>query len=129
LVSDTGIVAPRHGSLLKWARQGVFLWNFTPTGIPGHYGGHFHWGWESLSREILEMIALENPRVVFVPWGLPKFGINSINQIVPKNTIVYNGPGPEHVDDRQWYGSRPFTKINKDLKSIGESPINWSVNF
>jgi uracil-DNA glycosylase len=129
LIDDQRIPRPKHGSLLKWARQGVFLWNYTLTGVHGAAGAHLHWGWDELSREVLELIALENPRAVFVPWGLPSFGKNAIDQIVPKNTVIYSGKGPETIDDRNWYGSKPFTKINAILKGVGETPINWSINF
>lgn len=129
LVNDTGIVQPKHGSLLKWARQGVMLWNYTLTGVPGMAGAHLHWGWDVLSREVLELISIENPRCIFVPWGLPKFGRNSIDEILVKNSLVFQSIGPETVEERQWYGSKPFTKINGMLKAMGQKPINWNINY
>lgn len=129
LIADTGISPPKHGSLIKWVRQGVMLWNFCLTGVPGTSGAHSHWGWDALSREVLEMVALENPKALFVPWGLPKVGSNSIRSIVPKYQPVYEGPSIEGIDDRAWYGSKPFTNINKALKAMDVNPIDWRVNF
>ncbi len=126
LVDDTGIARPRHSSLLKWARQGVFLWNYTTTVRRGTAGSHTHWGWDELSREVLEVIALENPRAIFVPWGMSKYGRNSIDEIVLPQSIVYRGASPE---DTTWQGSKPFTNINKILKGMNQAPINWSINY
>lgn len=129
LKDDIKTVPAKHGSLLKLARQGVFLWNLHLTGIKGVEGAHSHWGWDVLTREVLEMIALENPKAVFVPWGLPGYGKNSIDEIVLKTSVIYRGPGPDSVVPGSWYGSKPFTKINSILKSMNVSPVNWNTNY
>lgn len=126
LMRDAKIPFPKHGALDKWIDQGVFLWNFCLTTSKVH-GTHHMWGWDRLSREVLEYIALANPRTVFVPWGLPKDGINSIHKLVTTDTTVLDIPGPDTPVASGWAGSSPFTKINATLKERDYKPIDWRI--
>ena len=45
----------------------------------------------------------------------------------PQHFIV-ESPHPSPLSAyRGFFGSRPFSKVNKFLESVGEEPINWQL--
>lgn len=120
---------PTHGSLLKWQRQGVLLWNWSPTNISGQPGGTSDWGWDKLGKEILEMIYINSPDVIFVPWGIQD---KSALHVLPKDALIIDTPGPSTIiqGNTQFSHTRPFTHINKLIERFKLGPeINWNNDF
>lgn len=125
LVRDVGVPEPSVGSLRRWARQGVLLWNTSLTVRRGHPHTHMQVGWDHLTREVLDTVYLANPNAVFVFWDahvkdymlwLPK-EINKINTAGPAMHSAYSG----------FFNSKPFSKINDILRSTKQEPIDWRV--
>src|SRR5438093_4132086 len=69
LHADVGVVAPDHGCLDHWARQGVLLLNATLTVRAGQAGSHQGKGWENFTDAVIRAVNAKPERVVFILWG------------------------------------------------------------
>ena len=119
--SDIG-AAPAGADLRFWADQGVLLLNTALTVPAGAAGGHSKIGWRSLVTDILDHLQ-PTPRA-FVLWGRAA------------QTLGASVTGPAHLKletahpsplsaARGFFGSRPFSSVNRWLESRAEPPINW----
>ena len=65
-----GFVAPKHGNLEAWARQGVFLLNASLTVQMGNANSHAKIGWQDFTDAVIRTISTQSQRgVVFLLWG------------------------------------------------------------
>ncbi|MES2089001.1 MAG: uracil-DNA glycosylase [Pseudomonadota bacterium] len=69
LQRDLAIAPPAHGCLQAWAAQGVLLLNTTLTVEAEHAASHAAWGWEALTDALIEAVAADASRKVFMLWG------------------------------------------------------------
>lgn len=124
LESDLGIKNCKTGDLTKWAEQGVLLLNATLTVLQKSPGSHQKKGWEQFTDTVIEKLATQREGIVFILWGsyAQKKGKNIdrsrhyvIETVHPSPLSVYRG----------FYDSKPFSKTNEYLKSIGKTPIDW----
>jgi uracil-DNA glycosylase len=124
LKNDLGIEC-QNLSLEGWANRGVLLLNTVLTVKPNRPGSHFGIGWEIFTDEIIKQHA-DTGNKVFILWGkkaqLKKSLINP-----NKNCILEsNHPSPLSANRGGFFGTKPFSKANAFLESIGEEPIDWS---
>ena len=103
-----------NGDLSYWAQQGVLLLNATLTVEEGKAGSHQKKGWEEFTDAVIELLSTKRKDLVFVLWGsyAQKKG-----KIIDKNkhlVIETAHPSPLSVY-RGFYGSKPFSTINKFL--------------
>jgi uracil-DNA glycosylase len=66
---DLGLPIPLHGSLQRWAEQGVLLLNTTLTVEDAQPAAHAKRGWEVLTDSIIAQCAQQPGPVVFMLWG------------------------------------------------------------
>ncbi|MBB6452288.1 uracil-DNA glycosylase [Salirhabdus euzebyi] len=126
LESDLGYKAPQHGHLLKWADQGVLLLNTVLTVRENEANSHRNQGWEMFTDKILEVINDKKEHVVFVLWG--NHAIQKAKKISREKHYVLKGPHPSPLSSyRGFFGSKPFSKVNSYLKSVGKEEINWQL--
>lgn len=59
----------RHGSLQRWAREGVLLLNTCLTVEDGQPASHAKQGWEALTDALLAHVAATAPVCVYLLWG------------------------------------------------------------
>ncbi|OWU83845.1 uracil-DNA glycosylase [Oceanicola sp. 22II-s10i] len=115
--------APPNGDLRFWARQGVLLLN-TALSVPaGEAGGHAKLGWDRLTRQVLQRLS-DRPRA-FVLWGghAQKFR----DAITGDDHLILASAHPSPLSARRgFFGSRPFSSVNKWLTARGEKDINWT---
>lgn len=126
LNTDLGCNIPKSGNLTKWAKQGVLLLNSVLTVRAGQAYSHKGRGWENLTHRIIELLAERQDPIVFILWGngaksIVK-GIDLSHHFViesahPSPLSAYNG----------FFGSKPFSRTNEYLKSIGKTPIDWQI--
>jgi uracil-DNA glycosylase len=69
LQRDLGLPPPSHGHLGHWARQGVLLLNTSLTVEEGLPASHARRGWEALTDALIETVARQPRRLVFMLWG------------------------------------------------------------
>ena len=122
LETDLGI-RRAHGDLSGWAGQGVLLLN-TALSVPlGQPDGHRGWGWQGLTAQVLARAAMRP--TAFVLWGAKAQAAIAPD---PTRHLVLKAPHPSPLAaHRGFFGSRPFSAVNRWLASRGEGPIDWSA--
>lgn len=126
LHDDLGCYIPNHGNLTKWAKQGVLLLNTSLTVRAGEPNSHSNIGWEIFTDHIIKLLNERKDPIVFILWG---------NNAIKKKELITNpwhyiitSPHPSpYSANRGFFGSRPFSKTNEFLKSIGKEPIDWQI--
>lgn len=126
LKSDVGIDIPKSGCLTKWAEQGVLLLNSVLTVENGRAASHQGKGWEQFTDEVIRRINEEREGVVFLLWG--SYAQKKAAFVDRKKHLVLEAPHPSPLSaHRGFFGTKPFSKINKYLQSRGQTPIDWSL--
>ncbi|WP_054701903.1 uracil-DNA glycosylase [Secundilactobacillus odoratitofui] len=126
LQSDLGIAPVNHGYLEKWAKQGVLLLNSVLTVRNGQAFSHKGKGWEQLTDAAIHQLSLRPTPVVFILWG--RAAQSKIKLIDTKANIVIQSAHPSPLSaHRGFFGSKPFSKTNIALTSLGEAPIDWQL--
>ena len=127
LNSDIGMDIPNHGELTKWAKQGVLMLNTVLTVRKGMANSHRGMGWETFTDRVIEFLNVREKPIVFLLWGSParakkKLITNPKHYILetvhPSPLSAYNG----------FFGCKHFSKTNEILRSMGSSPIDWSLD-
>lgn len=130
LKDDVGIIPPNHGCLISWAKQGVLLLNATLTVRQGEPLSHHKQGWERFTDAAILKLAEREKPVIFVLWGRNAQekcqSILSQKRTVPHLVLKAAHPSPFSARNG-FFGSRPFSKINDQLKKWGEESIDWTL--
>lgn len=126
LKSDIGIQPPKHGHLIEWANQGVLLLNTVLTVRHKSANSHQKKGWECFTDKAIQELSDRRENIVFILWGSKaKAKLSLIDQ--DKHHIIQSGhPSPLAVR-HGFFGSKPFSKTNIFLQSIGQTAIDWSL--
>ncbi len=123
LESDLGS-GRENGDLRGWARQGVLLLNTAlsvPAGCPD---GHAHLGWERLARQVLARVS--GRPAAFLLWGRKAQAL--ANHLCPGDHLILKAAHPSPLSARRgFFGSRPFSAVNRWLAARGEAEIDWSA--
>ena len=97
------------------------------TVAEGRANAHKDLGWQRFTDAVIAACgSLEQP-VAFVLWGA---------QAQKKAPLCQTGAGPRLIlqaahpsplsSFRGFFGSRPFSQINRFLTACGEAPIDWA---
>jgi uracil-DNA glycosylase len=125
LHTDLDIPTPTHGNLEAWAKQGVLLLNTSLTVREGEAGSHAGHGWETLTDAIISYLGSQEQHTVFVLWGAHAIKKTSlIHQHHTVITSVHPSPLSAH---RGFFGSRPFSQVNRALSDHHQLAINWAI--
>ena len=126
LKNDLGYDIPISGSLVAWARQGVFLLNTVLTVIKDKAASHKNLGWEIFTDEVIKKINEKDEPVVFILWG--GFARSKKKLITnPKHYIIESAhPSPLSAYNG-FFDSKPFSKTNDFLIKNNLKPINWEI--
>ena len=124
LATDIGAIRT-DGDLTSWARQGVLLLNPVLSVPIGQPQGHKHLGWQALATEILGATAADGPRA-FLLWGAPAQRLCAT--LSRDSHLFIETPHPSPLSAyRGFFGSRPFSSVNRWRATQGEPPIDWSA--
>lgn len=122
--SDVGTPVPLSGDLGRWAEQGVLLLNTTLTVEKGKPTSHKKMGWQRLTQQIIDTLAVKKSGIVYILWGshAHKIGakIDSTKNLVIKE--VHPSPLSSY---RGFFGSSPFSATNNYLISNNKEQIQW----
>jgi uracil-DNA glycosylase len=125
LHTDLDIPIPTHGNLEAWAKHGVLLLNTSLTVREGEAGSHAGRGWETFTDAIISYLGSQEQHTVFVLWGAHAGKKASlIHQHHTVITSVHPSPLSAH---RGFFGSRPFSQVNRALLDHNQSEINWRL--
>src|SRR5690606_33202055 len=120
LDSDLGIPAVQSGNLERWAEQGVLLLNATLTVRASQAGSHQNKGWEEFTDAAIQKLSDEKEHLVFILWGAYAQKKGSI--IDSSKHFIIKSPHPSPFSAHNgFFGSKPFSKTNSYLKSVGRS--------
>jgi uracil-DNA glycosylase len=127
LKSDLDIDAPKHGYLIDWAEQGVLLLNTVLTVRHKSANSHKKKGWESVTDRAIKELSDSRENLVFILWGVKaKAKLNLID--TEKHQIISSSHPSPFAARHGFFGSKPFSKTNTFLRSIGEKEIDWSLS-
>ncbi|MCM1515544.1 MAG: uracil-DNA glycosylase [Paraprevotella sp.] len=122
--SETGAPVPQSGSLVRWARQGVFLLN-TCLSVRAHQAfSHSGHGWEVFTDSVISMLSREREGLVFLLWGAPAGRKASLIDAGKHLILQCAHPSPLSAF-RGFFGCGHFNEANKYLISQGKTPIQW----
>lgn len=126
LETNLGCTVPNNGCLEPWARQGVLLLNTVLTVQAHRANSHRDKGWEIFTDKIISLLNQREKPVAFILWGSPARRKKAM--ITNPQHFIVESPHPSPLSAyRGFFGSRPFSKVNKFLESVGEEPINWQL--
>jgi uracil-DNA glycosylase len=120
---DIGPKVKVGGDLNRWASQGVMLLNrhlTTPIGKPG---GHEDLGWARFTNRVVEELARrQGNKLVAILWGKQAAEVEPL--LGDAQVIKSAHPSPLSAS-RGFFGSKPFSKANEALKSVGRKQVRW----
>ena len=126
LHDDLGCHIPNHGSLVKWAEQGVLLLNTVLTVRQGEPNSHKGKGWETFTDRVIQLLNEREKPVVFVLWG--KHAQAKAPLITNSHHYIIEAPHPSPFSaNRGFFGSKPYSKVNAFLQSVHETEIDWEI--
>lgn len=124
--ADLGLPPRQDGCLIDWARQGVFLLNTVLTVEAGKANSHRSLGWQAFTDAVVASIAALPQPVAFLLWGAQAQKKAAQAAQLPYPRLVLTAPHPSPLSAyRGFFGSRPFSQINRFLESHGEKAIQW----
>ncbi|MBU5594485.1 uracil-DNA glycosylase [Amphibacillus sp. MSJ-3] len=126
LHADLGYPIPNHGSLTKWAKQGVLLLNNVLTVRKGQAHSHKGIGWEKFTDRVIELLNDKEESIVYLLWGA---AAQKKEQLIDTDKhFIIKSPHPSPLSaHRGFFGSQPFSRANNYLKEIGREPIDWGI--
>lgn len=127
LHSDLGIPPSPHGDLTAWARQGVLMLNRVLTVTAGAPASHRGIGWEAVTETAVRALADRGTPLVSILWGAQARQLQPILNS-GSHTEVITSPHPSPLSaSRGFFGSRPFSRANAALESLGAQPVDWRL--
>lgn len=126
LHDDLGCYIPNNGYLKPWADQGVLLLNASLTVRAGVANSHRNIGWEIFTDKVIEILNERDKPVIFILWGAN--ARSKKKNITNKQHYIIESPHPSPLSAHNgFFGSKPFSRANEILKSLGEEPIDWQI--
>jgi len=109
-----------NGDLSDWANQGVLLLNRSLTVEPGKTDSHSNLGWQDFTEKIIQAAAKNGALAIL--WGNEAQKVSNLFAA----TDVFKSAHPSPLSAyRGFFGSKPFSKVNKRLIEKGLTPIKW----
>ena len=126
LKEDLDCYIPNNGYLKKWADQGVLLLNTALTVRAGEANSHRKIGWEIFTDNIIRLLNERKEPIVFILWG--NNAISKEKLITSTHHYIIKSVHPSPLSaSRGFFGSKPFSKTNQFLQSIGKESIDWQI--
>ena len=118
--------AAYHNNSKYWAEQGVLLLNTVLTVRAHAANSHRGHGWEIFTDKIIRLLNDHERPLAFILWGRPARSKKAMITNTRHFIVESAHPSPLSAD-RGFFGSRPFSRVNEFLKSVGETPIDWQI--
>ena len=123
LYSDLGIKRTKT-DLTDWAKEGILLLNSIMTVEKDKPLSHKDKGWETFTDTIIKKLNEREDPVIFLLWG--NFARSKKSLITnPKHKIIESAHPSPLSASRGFFGSKPFSKINKYLKEMNKEEIKF----
>jgi uracil-DNA glycosylase len=126
LRDDLGCRIPNNGYLVHWAEQGILMLNAVLTVRAHTPNSHKNKGWEQFTDTIIRTVSAKSDRVVFVLWG--GYARKKLELIDLQRHSIIQSAHPSPLSARNgFFGSRPFSQINAELRAAGKPAIDWQI--
>jgi len=126
LVSDINCAMPTIGDLTAWGRQGVLLLNAILSVRKNQPLSHQDLGWQTFTDHIICRLNEKTTPMVFVLWGASaRKKVSLITN--PIHLVIENVHPSPFSANRGFFGSKPFSTINRFLEANQLSPIDFSL--
>ncbi len=126
LNEDLGCNIPDNGYLKKWADQGVLLLNTVLTVREGEANSHRGKGWEQFTDKVISLLNEREKPVIFILWGKPaQSKLKLIDE--SKHKIIKSAHPSPLSAKRGFFGSKPFSRVNKMLREQDDQEIDWQI--
>jgi uracil-DNA glycosylase len=123
LRDDLG-AAPANGCLFPWALQGVLLLNAVLTVEAGQSNSHQGKGWEEFTDSVFRHLGARERPLAFILWGAPAQRKAAL--VINPAHLILRAPHPSPLSaHRGFFGSRPFSQVNRFLMENGDGEIDW----
>lgn len=123
LYSDLGIKRTQT-DLTDWAKDGVLLLNSIMTVVKDNPLSHKDKGWEIFTDTVISKLNERNDPIIFILWG--SYARSKKEFITNKSHIIIESVHPSPLSaSRGFFGSKPFSKVNKYLKLLEKEEIKW----
>ena len=123
LYDDLGIKRTKS-DLTDWTKQGVLLLNSIMTVEKDKPLSHKDKGWEIFTDTVISKLNDREDPVIFVLWG--SFARSKKELITNKKHKIIESVHPSPLSaNRGFFGSKPYSKINKYLKEMNKEEIKW----
>lgn len=123
LANDTGIKRTKT-DLTDWAEQWVLLLNSVLSVRAHEAASHQGRGWEIFTDRIIHLLSEKKEHLVFILWG--NYAISKKSLIDEKKHLIITSSHPSPFSAHKgFFGSRPFSRTNEYLKSVGKTEIRW----
>lgn len=124
LLSDLGIKKDNSGNLTPWVKQGVLLLNSTLTVRAHQAASHQNKGWEIFTDAIIKRLSETRKNLVYILWG--NYAKKKGAIINPQTNLIISSAHPSPLSAYNgFFDSKPFSKTNDYLVSVGKTPISW----
>ena len=122
--SDIGKHRNRTGCLKSWQKQGVLLLNNVLTVEAHKAGSHRGKGWEIFTEAVIKYLNEEKDHLVIILWGNDARSKKSL--IDREKHLILESPHPSPLSAYHgFFGSKPFSKTNVQLKLWKKTEIDW----
>jgi uracil-DNA glycosylase len=116
-----GFKNPLHGDLTEWTKQGVLLLNASLTVVECISNSHQRI-WSKFMNKFIEIFSDNNTSVVYLLMGNESQKLKAYI----KTGIVIETPHPSPLARGAFFGTKPFSRCNEQLKKMGKLPVDWS---
>lgn len=121
-----GFEIPQHGTLTKWAEQGVLLLNTVLTVEQGNAHSHAKIGWETFTDKVVQCISENLEGVVFLLWGSHAQRKGAVIDRNRHHVLAAPHPSPLSAH-RGFFGCQHFSQANSLLTQMGKTPVEWQI--
>lgn len=126
LESDLGLVRT-NPNLTDWHEQGVFLLNTALT-VPEKEPNAHKKLWKHFTEDLLKHLTEVNPDILYIMWGgnAKEHGLRIEQELKSNDNILYSSHPSPFSARHSFFGSKPFSWVNRQLKLQGKTPIDWA---
>ena len=110
--------------LSDWAKEGVLLLNSIMTVEKDKPLSHKDKGWEIFTDQVISKLNEREDPIIFVLWG--SYARSKKELITNSRHKIIESVHPSPLSaNRGFFGSKPFSTINKYLKDMNKEEIKW----
>lgn len=126
LRTDLGCRVPNNGYLVPWTKQGILMLNAVLTVRAHTPNSHKNRGWETFTDAIIRAVNAKDSPVVFILWGA--YAQKKVALIDTRRHTIVQSAHPSPLSARNgFFGSKPFSAVNKALQAAGKPEIDWQI--